>query len=288
PGGPGPWVGGGVGQAFGNKGPPGRVLLPRGGGESGDATAADLPATADSSELLNEAPPTDPSDVLPTGAHEAIGVGTAGDAGERLLPGAGAMTQGNGLKTGPGGGTASTSVFGIPAEGYRFVYVFDRSASMGGSGRSTLAAAKLELVKSLASLGSNHQFQIIFYNESPSILNIAGTNRLVFGTDQNKELARRFVGGITADGATRHEEALLLALRLKPDVIFFLTDADEPGLSSAQLGRIHRLCEGVTTINTIEFGLGPALDGENFLARLARENGGQYAYFDVSRLDRRQ
>jgi len=159
---------------------------------------------------------------------------------------------------------------------------------MGGSGRSTLAAAKAELIKSLASLGEQHQFQIIFYNEEPVVLNIAGANRLVFGTEQNKELARRFVGGITADGATRHEEALLLALRLKPDVIFFLTDADEPVLSPGQLKRIHRLSAGVTTINTIEFGLGPALADENFLAQLARENGGQYAYFDISGVGRSQ
>lgn len=181
-------------------------------------------------------------------------------------------------------GKGRTKVFGIPGEGYKFVYVFDRSASMGGSGRSTLAAAKAELLKSLQSLGETHQFQIIFYNEEPSILNIAGRSRLVFGTPQNKELARRFVGGITADGATRHEEALLLALRLKPDVIYFLTDADDPVLSDAQLQRIHQIADGVTAINTIEFGAGPQIGGDNFLARLAHENAGQYAYFDITAL----
>jgi hypothetical protein len=183
-----------------------------------------------------------------------------------------------------GRGKGRTQVFGLPGEGYKFVYVFDRSASMGGSGRSTLSAAKAELLKSLASLGETHQFQIIFYNEEPAILNIAGRSRLVFGTQQNKELARRFVGGITADGATRHEDAILMALRLKPDVIFFLTDADEPALSDAQLKRIHQIAEGATAINTIEFGSGPLVGGENFLARLAHQNAGKYAYFDVTEL----
>lgn len=238
------------------------------------------------SDLLNESPPADPSDALPVAAHDAIGAGAVGASTDKALPGLESLTQGTGLNTNPSLGKASTKVFGVPGEGYKFVYVFDRSASMGGNGRSTLSAAKAELIKSLASLGQEHQFQIIFYNESPSILNIAGTNRLVFGTEQNKQLARRFIGGITADGATRHEEALLLALRLKPDVIFFLTDADEPVLGASQLQRIQRLCEGVTTINTIEFGLGPAMADENFLAQLARQNGGHYAYFDISGVGR--
>lgn len=254
------------------------------------ATAAsDQQSAADSnsdSDLLNELPPTDPSDALPTPAHDTVGVGATGAAAEQLLPGAQELTQGAGLKTTPSRGKASTSVFGVPGEGYKFVYVFDRSASMGGSGRSTLAAAKAELIKSLASLGDTHQFQIIFYNEEPVVLDIVGPTRLVFGTEQNKQLARRFINGVTADGATRHEEALLMALRLKPDVVFFLTDADEPALTANQLKRIRRLCDGVTSINSIEFGLGPAIGGENFLARLARENNGRYAYFDISGLGR--
>ena len=75
-----------------------------------------------------------------------------------------------------------------------------RGAS-GGSGRTASGAAKAELIKSLESLGEIHQFQIIFYNEEPTILEIAGRGRLVFGNAQNKHLAERFIGSITADGA---------------------------------------------------------------------------------------
>jgi hypothetical protein len=162
--------------------------------------------------------------------------------------------------------------------------VFDRSASMGGSGRSTLAAAKAELIKSLASLGEQHQFQIIFYNEEPRIFNPSGqAGRLVFGTDQNKNLARRFVGSVTASGATRHVEALELALKLGPDVIFFLTDADEPRMSPKELAHIAQMNQG-TTINTIEFGTDARPERDNFITRLARQNGGQHVYIDVTRL----
>ena len=66
-------------------------------------------------------------------------------------------------------GTVSTSVFGVQAQGSRFVYVFDRSGSMADFRGRPLAAAKQELVRSLADLQDTNQFQIIFYNERPKI-----------------------------------------------------------------------------------------------------------------------
>ncbi len=108
-----------------------------------------------------------------------------------------------------------------------------------------LRTAKNELINSLKDLGQTHQFQIIFYNERPRVFNPTGApGRLVFGNDQNKYLAQKFVGSITADGATRHEEALETALRMSPDVVFFLTDADEPRLTEKQLARIAALERG--------------------------------------------
>jgi len=184
------------------------------------------------------------------------------------------------------GGYTRTGVFGVEGEGAKFVYVFDRSGSMDGHGGLPLAMAKAELISSLKDLGQTHQFQIIFYNEHPRIFNLAGSpGRLVFGNDYNKMQAQRFVGSITADGATQHEEALVTALRMAPDVIFFLTDADEPRMSLQQLARINKLNPG-TQINAIEFGYGPQSDPNNFLVELARQNAGRHVYIDVSRLGR--
>src|SRR4029079_2985746 len=96
------------------------------------------------------------------------------------------------------GGTARAGVFGATGEGHKFVYVFDRSGSMDGHGGAPLAAAKSQLLSSLGDLGQKHQFQIIFYNEQPRIFNLTGTpGRLVFAGDQNKNLAKKFVQGIT-------------------------------------------------------------------------------------------
>ena len=141
------------------------------------------------------------------------------------------------------GVTPRTGVFGVQGQGYKFVYVFDRSGSMGGHGGAPLAAAQAQLIESLQDLGQTHQFQIIFYNERPHIFNPTGGPRPVgFGTDENKYQAEQFIESITADGATEHEDALALALRMAPDVIFFLTDADEPRLNPDQLGA-HRTDE---------------------------------------------
>ncbi|MBN2295870.1 MAG: hypothetical protein JXM70_25795 [Pirellulales bacterium] len=251
--------------------------------DKSEATASDANDGAegvDLAEAFSQSSPADPADVLPK-TRNALGLGAleGGRVGDAQSATGGPRGRGS-----PSGGGARVGVFGTIGEGFKFVYVFDCSGSMGGAGRSPLAAAKAELLASLDSLGTNHQFQIVFYNERPRQFNPSGqVGRLAFGTPRNKELARRFVGNIVAEGATRHEEALMLAIKLNPDVIFFLTDAEEPRLNSQQLAKIARRAGGIT-INAIEFGYGPQADANNFLVRLARQNGGQHAYVDISRL----
>jgi hypothetical protein len=178
----------------------------------------------------------------------------------------------------------TTSVFGIPATGTKFVYVFDRSGSMASEQGRPLAAAKQQLSQSLKDLSETNQFQIIFYNERPRILQLGEqAPRMLWGDAEGKRAAMRFIQSIDALGATRHMEALTLALGMQPDVLFFLTDADEPRLTSDQVERIHRMNNGAT-IHAIEFGMGPQSRQENFLALLAKENGGQHAYVDVTLL----
>lgn len=260
-------------------------------GENGKSLAKDPAASAASGtsnpdRALDESPPSDPTRLLPTavsvigpGSLQGGGVGTAIGA-TKGAPGGG----GPGARGGLSGARTRTSVFGTVGEGSKFVYVFDRSGSTGGPGRNALSAAKAELLRSLEDLDTVHQFQIIFYNEVPALFNPAGSpGKLAFGTPENKQRARRFIASITSDGGTRHDAALKLAIKLQPDVIFFFTDADEPRLTARQLEEIHRWANGIT-INAIEFGTGPKSGGTSFLEKLARQNNGQYAYVDITRL----
>jgi hypothetical protein len=71
---------------------------------------------------------------------------------------------------------------------------------------------------------------------------------------------------------------------MRPDVIFFLTDAAEPQLTPRELTDIQRRNRSEATIHSIEFGSGPFRGGDNFLVRLARQNHGQHVYVDITKL----
>jgi hypothetical protein len=205
------------------------------------------------------------------------------------IPGATGLAQGKGPRGGVGGHDfdVETSVFGIKGRGSKFVYVFDRSASMSGFEGRPLRAAKRELVASLQSLRGVHQFQIIFYNQNPALMTLSRGQapKLFFADDEGKQLAENFVRGVVADGGTRHLEALKLALQMRPDVIFFLTDADEPRLTNSELAQIRQLNHG-TVINAVEYGAGPSFGERTFLQQLAEQNDGQHRYVDVTELPR--
>jgi hypothetical protein len=150
-----------------------------------------------------------------------------------------------------------------------------------------LAAAKRELIASLQELQPIHRFQVIFYNDTPHIMPTfrGAPSGMVSADEPGKRLAGSFIGGIFAEGSTNHVQALAAALQLRPDVIFLLTDASEPQLRPQELQAIRQLNQR-TSINTIEFGLGPSSPRYNFLEQLAADNGGQHAYIDVTRLPR--
>lgn len=173
----------------------------------------------------------------------------------------------------PGG--IRTGIFGLEAKGNRFVYVFDRSASMGEPDGRPLAAAKRELIRSIDELGDVQQFYVIFYNDRLQVFSPAGSRgRLVFGTEENRRAARRFIGGVRADGGTRHAEALAAAFRLAPDVVFLLTDADaKDDLTDADLERLARLGSGSRCM-IVQFGDESRRSPR--LAELAARCGGAY------------
>lgn len=264
----------------------GEVVLkhqsPEGEYFEGRETGTPLDAVESASPLaaLNDQAPLQPSLELP---NRAFGAAASDSSGGGMGRG---LTDGVSQPRGPGGGGAKTSVFGIDSEGFSFVYVFDRSASMASPANLPLNAAKAELRASLNRLDDIHQFQIIFYNDRPTVFNPTGVaGRLSFANERNKSMAGRFIDGITADGATNHFDALRMALRLEPDVIYFLTDAEkEDALSDGQLAQIRNSNRSATTIHCIKFGHHDTPSQYEYLAKLAKQNGGQFTYVNVRTL----
>lgn len=207
------------------------------------------------------------------------GSGSAGDAtAPSEAPRTGRMDLGDG-----GSQPATTMLFGISGSGSRFVYVFDRSDSMNGFGGRPLLAAKRELINSLRGLGEQQQFQIIFYNDRSTLFTPGGQPPgMLTGDQRTRARAEGYVRNMPAVGGTQHMDALKMALRLDPDVIFFLTDATLPRPSRRQLNDIaSRSLHSGTSIHAVEFGAGPSAPPDSFMRVLAAQNGGQYRYLDV-------
>jgi len=177
--------------------------------------------------------------------------------------------------------TDTVQFFGSEGKGKSFVFVIDASASMGDS--NAIIVARAELMRSIEQLDSSQTFQVIFYNDRQFPMQTPGEAPKLLPANQiNRTLGRNHIDNIRPDGGTQHFPALQRALEFKPDVIFFLTDAGEPSLTPAELNAIQRLNRGRTQINTILFAKGSDLGPENFLQKLARQNGGIYAHRDLN------
>jgi Ca-activated chloride channel family protein len=227
------------------------------------------PSSAKPFEALTALPPS-VSAGLSLDSAQAAGVGRA-EGGSR-------------------GSLGSTPFFGIWDAGGTFVYVIDGSSSMFA--HNAAQAAKNELLASLRTLKKSQRFQIVFYSTEQKWLSAPGNASFGYftATDANRRLAAQFVGEVQPDGGTLHVPALSLALRLAPDVIFFLTDGGEPGLTPRELAELRAKNQARSRIHCVQFGVGPEVasaTAASFLRKLAAQNGGDYAYRDVTALERR-
>ena len=189
--------------------------------------------------------------------------------------------------TGTVGGPAGTAFMGTRDQGTKVVFVIDASGSM--MSHNSMQVAKASLVSSVQELDGNQQFLIIFYDDKPVVLHLRDAHQpqLYAATEIHKTLAKQKIAGIHPGTGTKHVPALEMALRLKPDVIFFLTDGQEPPIYEGELESLKKLNGQKTRIHSIEFGVGPEVsegsESKNFLRKLSRQNGGTYRYYDVTK-----
>lgn len=246
-------------------------------------TATLPPAFEETSTSSENAPPNPP--IIGAGTPASV----ATTAGSTTSPNPSRITQRSGQAAGQPAvtGIPGTAFMGIKDHATRVVFVIDCSGSM--LFHNAMRVAKSELAGSLQSLDAGQQFQVLFYNEFITYLKLKNEAqpRLYFATEINRTLAKQQISGIQPDHGTQHLPAIKMALKLGPEVIYLLTDADEPELSSAERKEIDKLNQGRTRIHCIEFGKGSELNGvDNFLKKLARENEGSYRYVDVTRVPR--
>jgi von Willebrand factor type A domain len=239
----------------------------------GPGTALDAPvATAENSPATSPPP------------HKGEAPGRAKPSSGGKWDGLSHETRGGGSGGGggPRGSFGTAPFFGIWDAGAKFVYVIDCSGSMFSY--NSMQAAKNELLSSLASLRRSQQFQIVFYNLDQKWMKAPGKVDFQYfpASESNRRLAGQFIAEVQPHGGTLHLPALELALRLHPDVIFFLTDAGEPAMKPEEMQEIRRLNGGHSRIHCVQFGMHDDAVAD-FLRKLAAENNGDFAYQNVKR-----
>ncbi len=190
-------------------------------------------------------------------AVDVIGVGGGG-----FEPGG---IAGIGDSRGPGG----ADFFGVPGVAGKIVFVVDRSGSMTDS----IMYVKHELKRSIGKLKPNQQFFVIFYSSGPP--QMMPVRRLLWATEANRQMAYEFIDNIVPISQTDPDDALTEAFKLKPELIYLLTDGE---FDKKTIGHIDRLNRGrKVTVNTICF-LYDQPVAERILMEIAGRNNGEYKY----------
>ena len=193
-----------------------------------------------------------------------------------------AATSGGSQGNAGAAGGQTVGFGGVLGSGKSFVYVIDRSDSMGWKGGAPLRRAVADAVASVQSLDAKlgaTKFQVVVFNHDVDVFDNGSS--LIDVNPANKAKCARFLKSIVATGGTSPEQALMAGVKMRPDVVFFLTDADEE-LTENTLARVQTLrrqCK-VRQICVIEFGKSTEPAKKTY-KRLAGENGGSYIFKDV-------
>ncbi len=162
--------------------------------------------------------------------------------------------QGRGIGNGKGNsreGGDGKSFFGMASEGKSFVYVLDSSLSMNhphdSDAKTRFRKMKMELMNSLSHLRPDQEFFILFFNHEAVPM---PAERMVSAAPENKQYYLDWVEQVPAKGDTDPTAALLMALRMRPDVIYFLTDGCFSGPANDIVKGIQ---QSRTTIHTFVF-----------------------------------
>ncbi len=187
-----------------------------------------------------------------------------------------AKSAGSGTGTGTGIGPGSgPGFFGLePPEGRQIVFVVDSSRSMNhpheSEAKTRFRRLKIELVKCILEMQAEQSFYVVFFSNEVFAMPSRGPQPSIPGV---RDPYLRWIAEMNALGApTDPLPALDLALRLRPDVICFLTDGEfDKGIQR----RLRRIQQSETAIHTFAFGEASA---EEILRAVAENNSGEYRF----------
>ena len=252
--------------------------------ESGDPEVSDLeqvvmaePANpgSSSSEIINSLPQltasllpvTDtfssemPELRLPAPAEENSNVKSKSGSSKR------GRGRGKGDKDGDGHG--GTSFFGKTLAVDSIAYVIDASGSMQGA---RFRRARQELVKALKEMRPEQQFYIVFYTDQTYPLYWPNSvAELQAATPFNLQKTGLWLEKAQTSGGTEPQQAMRIALALKPDVVFLLSDGDIPAATRAIVLQENAR----SVIHTIALG---SNKGAVVMNQIAAENNGEFKF----------
>jgi hypothetical protein len=209
-----------------------------------------------SSALATNTPAIEsPLDAMATGGLEGQSVGDG---------------SGSGLAGGGGDGSGGAEFFGIGGKGGSFVYVVDASGSMNEEGKWERARA--ELLRSIEHLTEGQRYFIIFYNDGWYPMS---ADKPILATAKQMDRTRRWVNRVWPGGGTFPLEALLQALAMEPDAVYFLSDGRfDPAVIEA-LRVQNPSSTAQIPIHTIAFVNKETVD---LMEQIARQSGGKFRF----------
>lgn len=268
----------GTGSPQSSKESPGAAPEDFPGPETADAPVEpEAETTSQAAQEGGSQPPSSPKPAKENSAAETaaeMADASPADVANPQPPASNAFTieklndPGDNQESGGGGGA---EFFGVKSKGSRIVYVVDRSSSMEGA---AFEKACRELLGSLQRLKPRQKFYVIFFSDRdyPMYSVLAPERELVAATRENKQRATAWIENMEVWGGTYPDGALVRALELEPDVIYFLTDGD---FESSVVDMIRDCNQRRTVINTVAF---MHQAGEPLLKQIARENRGEYRF----------
>lgn len=254
-------------------------------GNMDDVTSpnAQLDPVEESDNFLPEGEGTNVAALTDPGGSPASADGLTGITGTGSLRDALGGGGGEGSTIfGEAGGGGKFMGFDIGREGdggevYRVIFVCDASGSMAGMPRTLLVN---ELKRAIDPLKPVQFFNVIFFQSDDFTAAFPGG--LESANPMHKEETVDFLDNLVVEGSTNPVPALEAAFRMKPELVFFLTDGrfDQLVNYDEVTEAFRRLNENKKVmVNTIQF-INRDETAEGVLRTIAHENGGEYKFVD--------